>query len=591
MGIFEQIAEESRALNAAAATAGLNKDDRFWKSLSYAFRIFGPTIDTFHPLVLNPTVYRKTFPFSAELTATQEGGVFVEEQGIIISELRIEAHTGFRPTLNRGDTASPKSAVPLSGQAHFTRLERLCFERYSELKKDPEVGPRTRMEWHNFKDNEHFVVVPVSFGVNRSVGGLGRVAYPYEIALKVLGRVDAIPPPPSEDDFVIKNIVDAFAAIERGAAQLEAGFSDLQGILDDVQNAVVDDALAEVDRVLLATRGFLTGVTDTIAIPYDAIRTTQARLDEAVSIVDQAANIPADATQILRDTDDALDNLGTYPDKFKEPFPQAARRFIDLTRGPGNSSTADLEAAAATTITQPLALRDSGLRPGDLVRVQGGVFSGARAIPEYEGFREQVVALEDTLPKLAARHLDDARRWIDIAIANQLKAPYISEEGLPGTLRPGATILIPTRARGGTTGEIRSVEAGQEAVLGRDLEFAFDNQGRADLVIDVAGGSTDFKTVAGARNMKQAVLFILSTEKGQDTLYVNLGTSRIVGQRGTLERVIESQLRISEAILADPRVIRVNGVDFSFIDDVFEVELDVVLIDGTQDRVIGQLIS
>ncbi|HUT76978.1 MAG TPA: hypothetical protein VM285_04790, partial [Polyangia bacterium] len=127
--MLEQIEEEVRSTDAAAATGTFGADDRFWKSGLYAFRIKGPADDAFFPLVLNPTRYFKRLPFSVEVTPTQEGGIFVEKQGIVVGQLILEGHTGFAPRRNEGETGLPRPTVALSGQAHFLRLQNLCFGR------------------------------------------------------------------------------------------------------------------------------------------------------------------------------------------------------------------------------------------------------------------------------------------------------------------------------------------------------------------------------------------------------------------------------------------------------------------------------
>lgn len=602
MGIFEQIAEDIRARDASIAPLG--EDSRFWRQFMYAFRLTGPDgLDQLFPLVLNPTVYRKTHPFAADLSPTLEGGIYLEEQGVIISEIRVEAHTGFAPIRNPQDTGTPgATGLKLSGQAHFKRLQDRCFLEYSRLKKNLEIGPRVQLTFHNFKDKEHWIVAPKEWSLNRSASDLGRVAYPYSFTLSVLGAVEDVTDQPSEDDFVIDSISDALGALEKASASIEGGLADLVNLdlavlVGAGGQVTLANALGGVDQILLATRGLLSGITTVVSLPYTYLGEVQADLDEAVSLVSAAANLPADVVQIIRDTIDAIDTIAAYPEKFVDPFPQAAQRFLDLTRGPGNASTAELQAASTTTITQAQSLRSSALRPGDQARVAGRVYSGARDFPRYEGFREVTTNYNDTLAGLAAAYLGDARRWVDIAIANQLSFPYISEEGLPGTVRPGNPILVPTLARGGDSGQIRSRgertnPSKLEAILGRDLLLAFDDRGRADLVVDAALGSVDMKTVAGTPNMQQAIRFILTVEQGEDVLYTNNGVRRIVGRRGTFDRLIDAELRVAEAISADPRVSRVANVDFNFDENgALNVELDVVLVDNTQSRVIGQVIS
>jgi len=587
---------------AAASTGNLGRDDRFWKNFAYAFQLHVAGSTTVFPLVINPEIYRKTHPFAVDLTPTQEGGIYLEEQGIVISEITLEGNTGFKPQANPGETGAPPPALPLSGQAHFLRLQNLCFRRYSELKKDPEQAADVYMTWHNFKDNEHWIVAPVEFELNRQAKGPGRTLYPYRIRLKALGEVTELPAEPGEDETVISAISDAIGSIVTGQSRIEGGLVDVGDVSPTLNNLIsvqgaVTAVNAELTSIIGATREFTRRVKRTIALPFSAIQQAKQNVFQLQDALRDIPNLPLDIIQTYQDIEDALDTIGTYPEAFFAPYAEQAEAFLRLTQGPGTSTADDLEAAAATNLTQTADFRNSALRPGDLIRVVGGVFQRTRTFPRYEGYREVIIIFYDTLQTIAARELGDARRWIDIAIANDLRAPYISDEGLPGTKRYGDPILIPTESRGGSDGSIRSAGnadlrgSQDEATYGRDLELEFDGNGRADLKVDTALGSTDMRTVVGVPNLQQAVNVILSTEQGTNLLYLQVGFPRIVGQRGTLERVLNAQLAVAEAIQRDPRIERTRGVDFSADLDALTVEIDAVIIDNNQARVIGRILS
>jgi hypothetical protein len=597
MGLFDEIAEEARAIGYARST-GFGRDDRFWRNFAYSFRLRSPEGDYFFPLVLNPTRYEKTHPFAADITKTQEGGLFVERQGIVGGTIILEGHTGFKPRINTGETGPEAPPGALSGQAHFFRLQDLCFREYSRLVKDHEIQKDTVMSFHVLKDDEHWLVEPLEFKLTRAAPQ-DRFLYRYTIRLEILGEETDLPKPASEDRAVIDKIGDAVSSIITGQASIDAALSDLTGVEPTLFRLV--DSISSVNDDLTKITGalgeFSRGVKRTIALPFATIATARTNVEQVATELRELSVIPLDIVQVYQNIEDSLDTIGTYPDLFVEPFDVYAEQFLELTQGPATSSTDDLELAAAGTITQPSKFRSSALRPGDIQRVQGGVYQQRRVFPRYEGFREVTIRFNDTLQSLASKYLSDARRWVDIAIANNLKAPYISDEGLPGTKRYGDAINIPTLARGGDIGEIRSkgdpdLRASQlEAVLGRDVLIEFGANGRADLVVDAAGGSTDFKSVAGIDNLTQALTFTLSFELGQDMLYVNNGYRRIIGRRGTFERLINAQLSISEAVNRDPRIRKVAGVQFVVDGDEMRVELNATIIDNTQARVIPRVLS
>ena len=119
------------------------------------------------------------------------------------------------------------------------------------------------------------------------------------------------------------------------------------------------------------------------------------------------------------------------------------------------------------------------VRLTDSTRVRAGAYDLPATLPRYTGFREVTVLFGDSLPSIAAREMSDARRWLDLALANGLKSPYISEEGVPGTLRPGQPILIPTTEPPTATDQVRS--AGNPVEGTSQLEALFARGALVDI--------------------------------------------------------------------------------------------------------------
>ena len=615
MGILEALAEDLAAADAGAALSASGvpqlggKDDRYWRSMSYAFQLHAPTASSlgfvehdapslFFPLVLNPTSYQKSHPFSAELTPTQEGGVIAEENGVIISQITISGHTG----VSRRPNAGSGLPIPLSGQAHFLYLQNACFLRYSELKKDPKIAAQVYLTFHNFKDGEHYVVVPKEFRLERAADNKN-FFYNYTIQLAVVGNVENPPQDRSEDSEVMKALANVSRNIKVAAAGITAFQTDTSGFQAQV-DAVIGGALANANAALTSIGGavseFTRGIRGYINLPLAAVRAATDTLATAARLINDNSNFlgPSylELHALVRTAEDMTHTLLSYPEKFREDFAENANRFLRLIAGPSDRNADELTLAAASTLTQPEQLQSSGPRPGDQERVDSGFFDVKRVFPRYTGFREVTIRFGDTIASIASKELGDARRWIDVALANGIKAPYISEEGLPGTLRPGETILIPTTAATQPIQQVRSAgdpvlgESQLEALFGKDLLIRAQSDGTYDLAVD----PTDFEdilAVGGLPNLEQAVVSILSTEQGSNLLYRNVGYSRIVGQKGTVERVVEGRSKIVEAVQRDPRVSRVKNASMSLDQDVLEVSLEVIATDATSQRVIGRVIS
>jgi hypothetical protein len=602
MGLFEQLKEDVRAADAAAVLKGigverLGPDDRYWQEHSYAFHLhIGEAPPLVFPLVLNPQSIRKVHPFAAELTPAQEGGVIAEENGVLISDLVITGHTGMRPRLNEKGGGP---ALPLSGQAHFLHLQDACFLRYAALKKDPAVAPKVYMTFHNYKDSEHWIVVPKMLSLDRSVAK--NFQYHYSIQLSLIEEIKNQTQAPKEDHPVFAAMKDAVTNIVRAVATVQAVVLEVTGFIEEIEGAAggfVVDVLADVTQMVGFVNAFITGQASFIRFPVQAMRTLSVNIGTIISATDpnKALSLPYDVTAAFLEMQDGVLRLMAYPDKFREDWNAAGQRFLQLTQGPARASTTDLDAAETSTITQAASLETSALRPGDPQRVRAGVFDLPATLPRYTGFREVTVLFGDSLPSIAARELGDARRWLDLALANDLKSPYISEEGVPGTLRPGQPILIPTTEPPTPTEQVRSAgnpEEGTsqlEALFGTDFQLAPQADGSYDLVVN-PGTKTDFVTLSGLDNISQAVSTILSVDKGSYLLHLAVGLDRIAGRPGTVERVIEARSRVVEAIQRDPRVESVRNANFRLVNDTLEVDVEVQTTDTSPLRVIGRVIS
>lgn len=597
MGLFEQLREDVRASDAAKVLANsgvtrLSVDDQYWRSMSYAFHLHEGNADAkVFPLVLNPTNMRKSHPFAVELTPTQEGGVIAEENGVLISELTISGNTGVRPRVN----AHTGVTVPLSGQAHFLWLQDACFLEYSRLKKDPKTAETTWMSFHNYKDSEHWVCVPRNLTVDRNQGK--NFFYNYTITVALISEIENQSKAPSEDSALFAAMKDAVRNIAQAVAAVQGVVADVEHFESSVSRFTTS-VLANVAGVLGFVNAFVTGQSTFIRMPQRAMLALADDIGTVLQAADpnKVLSIPYDYTAAWLEMQDGILRLAAYPEKFRDDFSSAHRRFLQLTAGPANASVADLDTAAGGQITQAAQFETSALRPGDAGRVRAGLFDLPANIPRYRGFREVAVSFGDTLPSIAARELGDARRWMDLALANELQAPYISEEGLPATLRPGEPILIPTTDAQQAADTVRTAGHPEEgvsqldALFGTDFKLAPQADGTYDMVVD-PGSGTDAMLVSGVPNIEQAITSILSTTRGTYLLHQNVGVERIVGRPGTIERVIEARSRVVAAVQRDPRVARVKNAGFSLAADTLEIALEVETSDSSSIRVIGRVIS
>jgi hypothetical protein len=289
--------------------------------------------------------------------------------------------------------------------------------------------------------------------------------------------------------------------------------------------------------------------------------------------VDDVKRLPANLINTLRKIQDALHVVASYPSKYRSDVRSAVANFQKLRSLAASRKASTLSAASAQAAprnVQSFSMMGTQSYPGDQSRAAGDLGLGA-ATPNYVSAFEHILEQGETLLSLAAKFLGDGRNWRYIAIFNDLRAPFISLDGMPGTLTVGDRILIPSTSRPPTVQDspatlgVRPDEAPDVHALGRDYLMSPVSRDTYDLEIDLEGGSVDFRKVQGIPNLAQAVRSLLITEQGTDLLYVNLGTSRVVALGLGAADLETVRIRLSGSVEADPRIASVR--DISFVQD------------------------
>lgn len=599
----------------------LTRDDKYFRRMLYFFELRVPEGGTqapipgayIYPLVMPPKSLRMSEPFTVEQSYTTDGGLFVEENGIIARELTVSGNTGFRPRVNKGqsdfDLILPPSRKSfsrkiqrrtialldaLSGQKHFQYLQDSVFRTYGDLKRDPATSLGTELYFHIPKDDERWRVVPLSFDLERD--GSSPVLYNYNFKLLLVEGDSNTTDPDTEDKAALDALKDNFRMLKYGVQVVETAVLDLAGVQSDLTNIINNGASLIDDAANIATAAslFLEGTDRFIHTPLNGVVRTKNALEAGLAALDAAVTlgsssaVPGSLLNTLRKVQDGLLVLASYPENYQNSIEALVESFNAQQALATSQSAAALTAAEESAA--PATIRSWGqlgtaLLPGDRRRAREDLGLG-RNVPKYTSAQERTVEMGDTLPNLSARFLGDARKWKQLAIFNALRAPYISEEDLPFTLKRGETILIPNFGKSqrrqlslatlGVDPEAPAVEH----FLGVDLLLEDVSATQVDLVVDVAGGSVDVKLVRGLDNLSQGLVTRLRTERGSDVLYRNLGTRRVVGVGVTVVDVEQAQFTLVDALQADPRVIAVQGLRFDNLaesPDVLDVDTDVIV--------------
>lgn len=594
----------------------------FFFELEVPFRLApGPSNRFAFPLVLSPESYSLSEPFSVEVAMTAGAGLYVEENGIIQRSIRLEGHTGFKPRDLRNQQPTglllrlpngrsytrtlPSSVLAdISGHRHFMYLQDAVFRTYADLKRDPATAADTKLYFHIPKDEEHWRVVPQKFDLIRTKDK--RTLYQYSIDLLVTEKADESLQTFSEDQNLLDKMRNLIRMVKDAVSMISGAINDLTALVGEIVQFVKDiiSIIDTVRDVLDAVDNFLNGVTNLIQVPYTAVESVIAVIETNLAIVEAAEDIgtvartfPQNVEQRMRQLQQGLEMLGTNPAAFETALGRQMREIKNLQSTSTSVSQETIDTALNTpppSTFEAVNQVGTGLTQGDAIAANVQPPPG-RGIQAYTSATQVSIAQGDTLVNLAARYLGDARLWQHIATMNGLKPPFTLDEanaplgtensGLSQSLTRGSKLLTPnydvppSKLPVLPVLGVKSEEPAEVHILGTD--FAMDPvAGRVgselfDFVVDVEGGSQDFKKVRGVNCLAQGLRTRAITERGHDTLYKQLGMVRVIGLGNTVVDAETVRFRAIETLNQDARVAAVRRLEIVSEADRVTIDSDV----------------
>jgi len=186
---------------------------------------------------------------------------------------------------------------------------------------------------------------------------------------------------------------------------------------------------------------------------------------------------------------------------------------------------------------------------------------------------EITIPFDTTLEDIASQYFNDPEKWIDIAVLNNLKPPYIQDAPTdPRIKQPGDKLLLPQAEQAvdfdipvtkdyPITAALTAAEKnlGVDIKLDKNFDLEFSNKG-------------DFKLVAGADNAGQAVIINLTLERGDLKYHTDIGIGLAVGEKMTTVENVADQIR--EAILKDSRFERITNLSVNIEGNTVKMEVD-----------------
>jgi hypothetical protein len=572
------------------------------------------------PLTLGILSLTLSEPFSMEPTMTQQGGLFVEEQGQVMRRLSIRGDTGFYPTTLRsgnnpllaqpadrsfGRRLPKQSGNALSGQRQLQMLQDNVFRLYGDFKRDPNKSAFTKMFFYDNQAHESWQVAPVSFTYDRSASQ--PLHNPYAIELLILQRADyKALATLSPDTSIFTTLRDQTASLTSLSSRLIACIRDISSVQRQLTLAVhqVAHVVSQAQDVFDATNALLQGTEDLIRAPYASIFALAQDAEAAVLLAYQLRATGA----AVADWPEAIKNRFLLVVTLCEQLSMQPQLF---SQTPSATQFTGVQAAFANPGGQgmpPIATSFGNLKAqGSSVTASDAAITANQFIAKPKSFSKSFtyqVKLGDSLTTLAAKFLGDPNAWQSIAEINRMLSPifptataasraYTDDARPRGILVVGQTLFIPDSQSGSTAGVAstntflkndavigaKPYDTADAMLYGRDLAYSQTPHG-LDLALSQTLGSTDLAVTGGTPNASQAIQTRILTEQGTAALYPSLGLGKVVGFGNKSLDTQALQLRVSQSVAADPRVAQVKDIKVSLgaSADAYVVDVSVVLV-------------
>lgn len=535
-----------------------------------------------------PKTHDMDEPFATHITPTQGGGKYVESHGSILKEIRISGTTGLRPKKIQATEAIPVLGITedqlrglvqvdtkpsaISAQ-EATGIDDIIFLRnifrlYSDNKASNELSRSRIMVWRNARTDDYWIVEPKDFKLVQNAQS--PLTYQYQIGFTALMRFDAAISVEEDPQQAARDRRRFLSRLQQYSQNLTNIYFRVAAAVRRVQGAGYFGLTTILGPLVSTIRG-LNGIKNSVE---DAVRGLTASARDLASYLVTGI---ADLVDFLPAQDPVVRDL--------------RRAQLWVARVLTEQSLLDTVAAS------------SGSRIGRAVSAyneQGnaitppGSYGGRPFVgrsPRTDRVSQDYVHPYEDIRACARRLLGDARRWTDLVVINDLRPPYISIEGGDGVLRPGDSIMYPSRASGATQGELTTevnpslseqenttaVQTGElQRAYGRDIGLK-SVDGALDLADFAINNRGDLSTIVGIPNVQQAVRIKFATEQGELPAHPYFGGLFPIGSKATIASFNEYRINAIATIRSDSRIERVENLQFNVVGDTLSISAKLAL--------------
>ncbi len=534
---------------------------------------------------MNPQSHSMEETYAVSVIPLQNGGKYIEHQGNVFNNIVISGNTGLRPNTGKkssiyrvpfvddfntffGDS-NDGSSIPVdevTGFDDFIHLRNL-FRAYADAKKTSGLAHKIVMVWGSIKEDDYYIVEPMSFRMNRDTKS--RFTYNYEISLKTISRLDMTIMLAEVSNEPKNSFLNLLSTVRNAASRIQRGFDIVSSNLSLLQLY----ASSIADTFLSPMNAFFNGIASVVGSVNNLVNLPKYIISNALS----GATAMFKALTSVRQTAASYAG-GTIQDA------TGISSLVSAFRGMIN----DMATIAAAKDLVPIkwnktleTLVPAKFSQGSFSNNLGPSFNPRPASPTSA--RQITIGSNDTLPKIAQTMLGDVGRYREIVIINDLKAPYISPNGDGRhVLRPGDTILIPSSRSDSDADAFRSSNSQDELspverLLGTDIKL-YPYQDGGEVVYDInLGVSGDIDLISGMDNMEQAMKTLFATSRGELKVHPEYGVHLPIGSKGTLRSLTAFKLHTKAVMMRDNRIANVDQLTYKLTGNTLNIKANIKL--------------
>lgn len=490
----------------------IERDGKLWRSFAL------PPVES----------YETPRDYATELTWTLGDDPVREHSGLREGRITLRGQSGFKSRLGtqwqRDGAQADLLNLFASGPRLFREFERF-LEGFQDLARDGERGGSAdafgrdlvsgnvdfAMVFRALEEQHEWYVEPVSFVPAKSLQS-HNLQWQWELQLRAYKRAT-----PKRDGSLLGGLADHMRRAGEFLDGLTLYVARAENTLEELDRNLdtIKEPIRAAGRMVNAVRELTRDARSILALPGELI-------EEVYHVTEASTLAVFEAWELLGPEARAAARPAMYD--ALSGLAEVRRGAVEVLGGFGLrlavagvfSAAAPRAAGPMRTVGLPLAVEHE-LQPGE------------------------------TLADVAEAYLGDRSAWPTVARLNDMTSAWTLPDGTP--LSAGDVILAPAPAVGG------GLQQGHDGdIWGTDLLLR-----DKDLVL-VGNTPTDFASVSGPNNYRQALQVRLGTVQGDSAVWPTLGLPRVVGEPSTAEQAGLVASHARSQLLADRRTAGVEDI-------------------------------